>query len=281
MRILKLIFFCYLTSTTLPTHAADRYFNSFILRAVDKLANERQGQGYDNYSYTRDLRFGDETLKASNPPLTMCVAAQIEILVEALTLYAADRNDPTVFKWLPIQQWRALQSHTFRGKVWIADPKASRGTADALSDFGMGKVLPFSQLKPGAFLNLNRVTHKGHAVVFLGYLNAKGQGVDNYGPDVAGFKYFSSQGTRQTGGFGYRYAFFDKKGCPVLPKTMKRDCGVIESENQTLLNTGQMLMPSLWNKAKRSDALERARASARGPALPFNADFFDGVTTDD
>jgi len=66
-------------------------FNSYVLRTVQMLAETRAALGYGAAAFTRDLQFGDNgTLKASGPPKTMCVAAQLEVLVESLNLYAKE-----------------------------------------------------------------------------------------------------------------------------------------------------------------------------------------------
>jgi hypothetical protein len=267
-------------ASSLTVRAEERYFNSYILQAVDQISRTRAGLGYDDYAYTRDIPFSTDLLKATNPPLTMCVAAQIEIIADALTLYVADTKDTAIYKFLPIAQWRAIRPNSFRGKVWIADRKASHGTASALAAFGMGEEIRFSKLKPGAFINLNRNNNTGHAVVFLGYLDGNANPISVYGPAVKGFKYFSAQGTRDRGGFGYRYAFFEKNGCPVLSSSMRRDCGIIFSDSQVMLNTGQMFMPKNWNPTVRDQGLKVDSATPKGPPPKFDFNYFNGSTTD-
>jgi hypothetical protein len=267
-------------ASSATVRAQERYFNRYVLKAVDHISRTRAGLGYDNSSYTQNIPFSSDVLKATNPPLTMCVAAQIEIIADALSLYVADSKDPVVYKFLPIVQWRAIRSTSFRGKVWIADRKSSHGTASALAAFGMGEEISFSRLKPGAFINLNRNNNTGHAVVFLAYLDGNGNLVSAYGPAVKGFKYFSAQGTRDRGGFGYRYAFFEKSGCPVLPVSMKRDCGIIFSDSQAVLNSGQMLMPKNWSTLIRDQALRVDSLAPKGPPPKFDFNYFNGSTTD-
>jgi hypothetical protein len=267
-------------ASSVTVRAQERYFNRYILQAVDQISRTRAGLGYDNYAYTQDIPFSTEVLKATSPPFTMCVAAQIEIIADALALYVADNKNTVIYKFLPIAQWRAIRSTSFRGKVWIADRKTSHGTASALAAFGMGEEISFSKLKPGAFINLNRSNNTGHAVVFLAYLDGNGNPVSVYGPAVKGFKYFSAQGTRNRGGFGYRYAFFEKSGCPVLPLSMKRDCGIIFSDSQAMLNTGQMFMPKNWNPVIRDQALRVDSVTPKGPPPKFDFNYFNGSTTD-
>lgn len=271
-----------MASTSLPaTGQAGTYFNEYILKAVKELADTRAGLGYGPYAYTQDLLIGKAVLKASGPPKTMCVAAQVEIIAKALEIYERDTGDASAGDFLPATQWRALTPGSLKGKIWIVENAGSRGTAHALSFFGMGEELPFSEVAPGGFINLNRQS-TGHAVVFLGYLDKNGSDVAKYSPDVvAGFKYFSSQGTADTGGLGYRYAFFDNVQCPKLPADKKRDCGVIYSKNQRMLNVGHMLSPDRWDKAKRDAALKFDAAIPKGFEGAFDAAFFDGKTTDD
>ncbi len=191
----------------------------------------------------------------------------------------------------------------------------SRGTADALAKFGVGKLVPFSELKPGDFVNLNRKSNSGHAVIFLGYLNAEFDIETEYSNKVKGFRYFSAQGKNSTdSGFGYRYAFFDDF-CPTKVAGKQRDCTVRFSSDQAILNTGYMLEPAAWTiqhatevyrerlirerleqdpftplpspqempamRARASAEVERFLSKELPPiqAQPFSK--FDGATTDD
>lgn len=267
------------------THALGQtteYFNPYILKAVAELDATRAGLGYGSASYTENLSVSGAELKASNPPLTMCVAAQVEIIAKALAIYERETGSKEHWKFLPIVQWRSLQPFSLRGRIWIVKDSPSNGTASALEAFGMGKQVEFSKLQPGAFVNLNR-QKTGHAVVFLGYLDNKGKEVQQFGPAVAGFKYFSSQGKPEkgNGGFGYRFAFFGDV-CPDLPAGQKRDCGVIRSTSQKMLNTGQMLHPKSWIAKNRDQAvaLFGATKGVYGESA-FDSSFFDGMTTDD
>lgn len=271
-------------ATTFTPHAfgqASDYFNPYILKAVAELSATRAGLGYDSASYTQNLKISGAELKATKPPKTMCVAAQVEIISRALAIYENETGSKEHWKHVPIVQWRSLQPYSLRGRIWLVKDSPSYGTASALDAFGMGKQMEFAQLQPGAFVNLNR-QKTGHAVVFLGYLDNKGNEVQQYGPTVAGFKYFSSQGKPDNGGFGYRYAFFNDAGCPTLSSDKKRDCGVIRSTSQKMLNSGQMLHPKFWNKKSRDQAvaLFGATKGVYGESA-FDSDFFNGVTTDD
>ncbi|RCW72411.1 hypothetical protein [Pseudorhodoferax soli] len=270
---------CLLLSVAEHASAAPKVFNDYVLKAVDHLARTRSGLGYANAAYTRNLDFGGEPLRATRPPVSMCVAAQIEIIVEALNMYAAETGDQSVYRFLPVFQWRSLRSRSFRGMVWISDNKASRGTGHALNTFGMGTEREFENLIPGDFVNLNRLKNKsGHAVVFLGYIDRAGVVLPQYGSNVVGFKYFSSQGSLQKGGFGYRNAYFDNVYCPTNEGPILRDCGVARS--RTYLTAGQMFHPHDWDKSARDKAIALERKSPKGPVPPFDFKFFNGVTTD-
>ncbi|WP_213956731.1 MULTISPECIES: hypothetical protein [unclassified Variovorax] len=259
----------------------ERTFNEYILRAVDVVAGSRAGLGYDKGSYTQDLKFGNSgTLIATRPPYTMCVAAQVEVMHAALDLYWRDNPKSNVFSFLPFEQWQKLRPGTLRGKIWLVEDSGSWGTAYALEYFGMGEQRPFDKLTPGSLINLNR-EKTGHAVIFLAYIDKTGSELNIFSDAVAGFKYFSAQGSRTTGGFGYRYGFFREAGCPVLDDSKRRDCGIIRSVNARVLNTGVMLNPHYWDPKKRDKALAFSRATQKGPELDVDMSYFDGRTTDD
>lgn len=250
-------------------------FNPYVLRAVDFLAQNYAGLGYGNSAFTHDLPFGkDASLKAQKPPYTMCVAAQLEIIVTALNIYAEETNDYSPFSFLPRTSWERLGKKDLRGMIWIVEGSGSLGTADALTKFGMGELRPFSALTPGSFVNLNR-KKTGHAVTFLAYLDAAGTELSEYSGEVVGFKYFSSQGNKENGGFGYRWAFFSDVPCPTLNGGRQRDCGVLRSDEQKILNTGVLLRPAQWS-SPQIEILEGDDVEGI-----FDDTYFDGLTTDD
>ena len=74
-------------------------------------------------------------------------------------------------------------------------------------------------MEPGDFININRVNGSGHAVNFINYIDISGNKVAKHDSTVVGFKYYSSQGhsAKGEGGMSYRWAFFDKFGCPEIP----------------------------------------------------------------
>ena len=106
----------FLGATNVRSEPRDGGFSDFILRTVEKLAKERARGGYGNFSYTQNLTFGDDgILKATRPPLTMCVAAQMEVLVEALNLYASETRDFSPFHYVPKSTWERLRPLDLRG----------------------------------------------------------------------------------------------------------------------------------------------------------------------
>ena len=259
--------------------AAPPRFNEYILRAVDLLANDpnRVGRGYGPGAFTQDLGFGDQGVLTASPkvPQTMCVAAQLEVLVEALRLYSTDKTDPKPYTFLPKKTWERLGPKDLRGEFWLVSGANSSGAADALTNRGMGAKVTFETLKPRNFVNFNRANGSGHGVVFLNYLDRAGNELPNFSTDVAGFKYFSSQGKATTGGLGYRYAFFHPE-CPNnLPPGKQRDCGVIRSASQRMLNTGYAAMPTSWRHK------DPAALAATAPEGKFDEGYFTGETTDE
>jgi hypothetical protein len=254
--------------------------NEYVLQAIETPSRDYLGLGYGNQAFTHDLSFGDQgMLQASKKPLTMCVAAQLEILIEALDLEARDSHDYRAFTFLPKNSWERLRPTDLRGQIWIVTGAAGHGMADALTNLGMGEKHSFDRWKPGDFVNFNRTNGSGHGVVFLGYLDKNARELPAFGDDVVGFKYFSSQGKLNSGGLGYRYAFFAPL-CPILPNDKKRDCGVIRTSEARLLNGGSAWLPSAWNSATATSFLasHRTRFEAEGS---FNSQYFTGMTTDD
>lgn len=256
----------------------DYYFNDYILKAVDYLNKNYRLKGYNIKAVlTHDIPYGTlGNIKATKPPQTMCVAAVMEVMLTAFQQYANETKDYSVYNYLPKSSYEKLGSGDIKGHIWVNHDFNSYGTSDALYNFGMGEKVKFEELRPGAFVNINRTTKTGHAVVFLSYINALGKEQTNYNNDVIGFKYFSSQGKAEAGqgGFDYRYAIFSKHGCPVLKTNIKRDCNVIYSEDQVYLNTGMMLSPKYWT------GITPKVYNMKGYSV-LDENYFNGVTTDD
>lgn len=266
---------------TVPLRAdrreGEKYFNAYILKAVAYLYANYGLKGYDiNSILTHDITYHTfGVIPARHAPLTMCVAAQMEIILTAFELYARETGDYSVYDYLPKRSFEGLAVTDLKGHIWVNHAFKSDGTADALINFGMGERRAFENLSPGDFVNINRTTKTGHAVTFMGYINSTGKMQAQYNSTVVGFKYFSSQGRAAAGegGFDYRYAVFSDFGCPEMP--YKRDCEVIYSADQRLLNTGTMLSPGAW-----TGVMPQASEDAPEETV-LNRTFFNGITTDD
>ena len=267
-------------AVTVPLRAAGRpaekYFNAYVLKAVDYLYGKYGLLGYDiNSILTHDIEYHTfGTLKARHAPLTMCVAAQMEIILTAYEIYAKETGDYSVYSCLPKRSFEGLAVTDLKGHIWVNSAFNANGTADALINFGMGERRVFENLTPGDFVNINRTTRTGHAVTFMGYINSTGKMQTQYNSTVVGFKYFSSQGgaAAGAGGLDYRYAVFSKFGCPEMP--YKRDCNVIYSADQRMLNTGTMLAPAFWTG-------QLPQATGEEGETTLNRSLFNGITTDD
>jgi hypothetical protein len=277
-------------------------FNEYVLRAIDLLYDKYRDRGYRiDSAFTHDLDYAvPREIKAGPyPPKTMCVAAVSEVIIVALKIYADEKPDPSIFTTLPARSWMGSRPTDIRSYMFMYEGVDSNGTADALEHFGIGVHTPFSALRPGDFIGLNRTNGTGHAVVFLGYLDASGKEIPFDAAKVAGFKYFSAQ----TGGLGYRWAFFHQ--CPSWSEANKpRDCGIIRSDQQDILNAGYMLHPKVWTTKRAMDDLKTKLTEAEKRRLlsrrveprqleelaneqllkdlpPVSRLKFDGVTTDD
>lgn len=275
------------SSESLAQPPASDNFNRYILRAVDFLAQNRAGLGYGMSAFTADLKFGDNgTLKAGNgTPRTMCVAAQLEVLVQALNMYANETGDNSPFHFIPKVSWERLRPLDLRGQIWIVSNSPARSAADAFANYGMGARVAFNALTSGSFVNFNRTNRTGHAAIFLAYLDANGNDLPRYSDAVAGFRYFSSQGRDSPdGGLGFRWAFFSDIGCPTLTGNRKRDCGMIRSESGNLLVSGIVRNPRSWDQKKAAEQVLQLRQTADPRFLregEFDFNFFNGLTTDD
>jgi len=262
------------------TPPPEETFNDYVLAAVDYLYDNYGLLGYDSAVLTHDIPYGSYgVVSASAPPRTMCVAAALEVILTAMQIYEEDTGDSTVWDYLPEISFERLGAGDLRGHVWVNYDINAGGTADALRHFGMGMTVPFEQLRPGSFINLNRTSGTGHAVVFLAFIDIDGNESPSWHEGVVGFKYFSSQGGYDAGagGLDYRYAVFDEFGEPTMPG--KRDLHIIYSEDQKYLNTGMLYEPSLWLPSAR--VLGISTRSSSGEMSVFDPVYFDGVTFDD
>lgn len=116
-------------------------------------------------------------------------------------------------------------------------------------------------------------------MLFLNYLDKEGNDLEAYSSDVAGFKYYSSQGTETNGGFDYRWAFFGDLR-PTLPEGRKRDVNVIRSTKRAYLNTGHMWVPEEWDAEKKDEAVSRMARDVIGDN-EMNPAYADQRTIDD
>jgi len=239
-------------------------FNKYILEAIDYIAANRSGLGYDIHSYfTRTLDYGGTgSIPANHPPKTMCVAAVCEIIIEALIIWqkshadATGQPDKTPFRQLPVKSWTGGSRADIRAHIFMYDSVKCRGTANALARFGVGKETAFDQLQPGDFVNFNR-SKSGHSAVFLGYID---RGYDDvpYSAEVVGFRYFSAQGQAASApnhGFGYRWGFFGNV-VPPAPAGKVPDGGIRRSDDLAVFDCGFMADPSSWNVASAVAALQ-------------------------
>lgn len=257
------------------------YFDSYVLKAVDRLYNKYRGLGYDmNSIYTHDLPFGPfGFIKATPSHKTMCVASQLEVIVTAMDLYAAETGDRSVYEFLPMQSWKGLSVKDIKGHIWVNSRFNSFGTADALAHFGMGETTLFEKLTPGSFINFNRKKGSGHAVTFIAFIDKDGKEYTTHNPSVIGFKYFSAQGKKDPdGGLDFRYAVFDGHACPDMP--YKKDCGIMYSKDRRILDSGRMWAPTSWVH-KTPDAQIESESGTPLPDTVFDAEHFDGETVEE
>ena len=267
------------------TRSPARNFNSYILKAVDYLTKNWGLLGYDiTKQITHPLNYSAQgLLQPTGNGLTMCVSGVLETIITAFELYSNEAGHKKVYDFLPFDSWNTLRSTNIKAHIWVNSKLNSYGTADAMTKFGMGERVKFNDLEPGSFINLNRTTGSGHSVIFLSFIDIKGKDLAQFSDKVAGFRYFGAQGKRVKGkgGFGYRHAFFSKSGCPNVP--YQRDCNVIFSSSQKLLNTGTMWEPANWKKKTLSEEnLEEGEALSKEEESIFrDPSEFNGLTTDD
>jgi hypothetical protein len=266
-----------------PPRTQPRTFNAYVLKAVDYL---NKNYGLLGYNVTGQIthpvsyyKYG--VLQPTRGGQTMCVAGVLEVILTAFDIYFHETNDSRLYQFLPFKSWSSLAPDAIKASIWVNAKLHSAGTADALAKFGLGEKIKFKDLEPGGFININRTSGTGHAVVFLGFIDAKGRDLPAYGPEVAGFRYFGAQGRRKVGqgGFGFRHAFFSKFGCPEVP--FPRDCKVIYSEDSRLLNVGQLLAPSEWKHPISKLEPAEDDLDGQGDPLIHSPAAFDGLTTDD
>ncbi len=272
----------------------ERLFNDYIMEAIYLTDFRYRLLGYDSDWLTHDKTYGNQnyndsshygTITRLNTSRTMCVAAVWEIMLTAMELYVEDTGDYSVYDYLTLSSWKTQSQPNIKGHIWV-NHSYSHGSADAVSNFGMGEHKMFWELTPGSLLGITRSTGTGHAVVFVAFIDKWGFEYDIYDEsrDIIGFKYYSSQGgyDEGNGGMDYRYAIFkqyhtstycnsnprvcDGDSVPIMP--YKRDLniyyhneGYCQSGTAKVsdpvdldrglqlcrLNTGVMFSPTEWS----------------------------------
>ena len=255
--------------------AAKTYFEPYLLRAVAYLYENYKLLGYDkNLEYTHPLPFSDLGILKSTGPKTMCVAAQMEVIVTALDIYSRETGDKKPFKFLPKKAWEGYSINDLKGHMWVNSKFDSYGGADALKNFGMGELVPFEQLVPGSLLNWDRANGTGHAAILISFIDKDGKEYATHNPNVIGFKYFSSQGlkTPNAAGLDYRYGVFNQHGCPTNMPYLT-DCGILYNKKRNSFNTGRMWAPSSWDPKKKRTTLTIA---SDGEETRFDSEKYTG-----
>ncbi len=278
-------------SITKPVEGSANYFNEYIIKAVNQINSTYKLKGYNiNSAFTHNLPYGTAgVIKMYGAVLTktMCVAAALEVIVTAMDIYARETGDTSVWNFLPKSSWERQNRDNIKGHIWV-DHSYSHGTAHALSNFGMGEIIRFQDLLPGSFINLNRTSGSGHAVIFMAFIDLNGNEHDTYpSTKVIGFKYYSAQGGSNVGegGFDYRWAIFSGNSVPASLANKRIDKNVINSTNQQYLNTGMMLHPSKWQHKKANEVVQTTGKDMdyfhKKYPLAFDPKEFDGLMDDD
>ncbi|MEZ5997823.1 MAG: hypothetical protein R3B98_03940 [Hyphomonas sp.] len=240
--------------------------NDFVLETVSMLAAEKAGLGYErNSSFTENIPYPDGELVATGGTNTMCVAAAMEVLARSVNTWS-DRNSNTVaYETLPLRLWRSGAEEALRPWVYVHKldrtiPTYGRdygsGTHDAVILLGLGLGVKFEEARPGDFVNFNRTGGSGHAAIFLGYVDSDGNPLESYGPDVAGFHYFSAQSSGVSG-LDYRNAFFSGHCPPNSAGKPRRDCSVIRSNNVGMFSMARIFTPDHWHTEDTKFFLDR------------------------
>ena len=275
------------------------YFNYYVLEAVDYLYANYKLLGYASANLTHDIEYGDSdineeghygTITRSGGARTMCVSAQMEVVLTAMQLYAEETGDYSVYDYLPLNSWTKQDRYHIKGHIWV-NHNYSSGTAQALENFGMGEMMPFEELKSGSFIGLNRTSGTGHATTFLAFLDEAGNEYEEYPTNsniqIIGFKYFSSQGRYDVGkgGFDYRWAIFSTYDTPSFCASRKCDTGIIKSTNIQYLNTGMMWNPEHWDSSaqyypgNKKAIIRNNKIKKEGDFLPASPKDWDGLTS--
>jgi hypothetical protein len=218
-----------------------RYFNSYIVRAVQILKKNRDAKYNAAAYFTKDLDYGDQkaVIKAREPPFTMCNAAVTEVILQAINLYAAEHKGWSPRQVIPASSWTTARwsllmphmfSHDYMGydpleainkahipiapglKKDIKNFDSEHGMSIALEKFGLGESIKFEDARPGDVISFDRQldgggAKPGHSAIFLAFLNRDQREVTRFRPGEVGFKYFSVQSS-EPAGLGERWAYF-------------------------------------------------------------------------
>ena len=259
------------TQISQSTQVKADYFNEYILHAV-KYLNKNYGLlGYRlDATFTHKLKYGPNgSILPTKGGATMCVAAVMETILTAFDIYHKVTGDNTVWEFLPIDSWRTFHPDSIKAYIWVDEEQLkSFGTGDALVHFGMGEHVPYEKLTPGSFANMNFADGFGHAVIFMNWIDVRGNEVKVYDEKkVVGMRFFSSQGEEEKGkgGLGYGAAIFGDRTC--LPNNFKIPvyCGMMRSDKSKWLNTGRMYLPKDWKHPAKAKSAE-AKPSEPKPA---------------
>jgi hypothetical protein len=275
------------------------FFNYYILEAIDYIDSNYRLLGYDGANLTHDIEYGDSdinselhygTITKSGGARTMCVSAQMEIILTALRIYVEDTGDYSVYEYLPMSSWKIQSQSNIKGHLWV-NHEYSHGTAHALANFGMGdNSMKFEDLRPGGFIGFSRTTGTGHATAFIAFLDRDGNEYEiypsNMSIEIIGFKYYSAQGGYDvgSGGMDYRWAIFDDYDTPTpsfCSTTKKCDKNVLLSERNDYLNIGMMWHPNKWTTPYTMDKNTKAiiETDIEGDFPPADPKLWDGMTS--
>ena len=292
-------------------------FNNCIAATIKYISADRGGRGYMDKAFTRILDYGPNrsAIPAHKPPYTMCVAAVSEVIIEALNFYYSETKNVTPFDIIPASSWNRMRATDIRSYMWENAGRGKRGAGNAFSTFGLGTTIKFGSARPGDFISYDRsrfrpksgwtarekackrcftrkklIKHNGkwgawqtsgHSVIFLGFLNRGLKPSLEYASKrTIGFLYFSSQGTKKNGGFGYRWAIFKGSGaikhCGKKKLSARTDCA-LGGINRSSLRVGRLWHPKKWDRNKRILLIKKHKAALRKRVVKMSRQENDAV----
>jgi hypothetical protein len=227
-------------STYSQSFAEERYFNSYMLRALEVIKQSTNAKYDEHKWFTKNLDYGTQKaiILASKPPYTMCNAAVTEVILDAINLYAADHKDWSPEDAIPASSWMTARwsqlmphmfSHDYEGyppledllkahikiepglEVDIKNFESLHGMSFALEKFGLGETVKFEDARPGDVISFDRDRvngGNGHSAIFLAFLTQDQKETLTFKAGaIVGFKYFSIQSS-EPAGLGERWAYF-------------------------------------------------------------------------